>query len=162
MIIRTKSRIAIAALMDIAAHETERRPVTLASVAERRGISLSYLELLFKRLRLRGLVGSTRGPGGGYRLNKHLASVTVADIIDAVDGDSPENCSCQPHGAGSEATTHTLWCRVNHHMHDYLATVTLASVIEQSGEKSATGHGISDRPVSSVHHATTSPVSMHH
>ena len=162
MIIRTKSRIAIAALMDIAAHETERRPVTLASVAERRGISLSYLEQLFKRLRLRGLVGSTRGPGGGYRLNKHLATVTVADIIDAVDEDSPDDCSCQPRGAGNEGKTHTLWCRVNHHMHDYLATVTLASVIEQCYEEPATSPEISEVPVSSARPATSLPAAMHH
>lgn len=137
MIIRTKSRIAIAALMDIAAHEIE-RPVSLASVAARRGISLSYLEQLFRRLRLHGLVGSTRGPGGGYRLNKHLASVTVADIIDAVDEDSPADCSCQSHGASSEGKVHTLWCQVNHHMHEYLATVTLASVIERCYTEPAT------------------------
>lgn len=159
MIIRTKSRIAIAALMDIAAHEAD-RPVTLASVAARRGISLSYLEQLFKRLRLHGFVGSTRGPGGGYRLNKHLATITVADIIDAVDEDGLDGCSCQPRGAGSAGKTHTLWCRVNHHMHDYLATVTLASVIEQCYEEPASG--VPDIAVSSARSSAALPASMHH
>jgi Rrf2 family iron-sulfur cluster assembly transcriptional regulator len=154
MIIRTKSRIAIAALMDIAAHQIE-RPVTLASVAERRGISLSYLEQLFRRLRLHGLVGSTRGPGGGYRLNKHLAAVTVADIIDVVDEESPDNCNCQQHGAGRDGKVHTLWCQANHHMHDFLATVTLASVIEQYYAELATGSNVTDVAVSSARPPTS-------
>jgi Rrf2 family transcriptional regulator, iron-sulfur cluster assembly transcription factor len=130
VIIRTKSRIAIAALIDVAAHETK-RPVSLAGVAERRGISLSYLEQLFKRLRLQGIVGSYRGPGGGYRLNRHLATITVADIIAAVDEEDFDNCDCPEIGAGQEGKTHSLWCQVNHHMHHYLKTVTLASIIEQ-------------------------------
>jgi Rrf2 family iron-sulfur cluster assembly transcriptional regulator len=122
---------------------------------------LSYLEQLFKRLRLRGLVDSTRGPGGGYRLNKHLGSVTVADIIDAVDGESPDNCSCQPGDAGSEGKVHTLWCEVNHHMHDFLATVTLASVIEQYYAESATGPTVTDVAVSSARALTSVPASAH-
>jgi Rrf2 family transcriptional regulator, iron-sulfur cluster assembly transcription factor len=132
MIIKTKSRIAIAALIDVAAHEGI-RPVTLAGVAERRGFSLSYLELLFKHLRQCGIVSSTRGPGGGYRLNKDLSTITVAEIIAAVDGERLENCVCTETVAGRGSAFHSLWCRVNHHMHDYLTTVTLASVIAQVG-----------------------------
>jgi len=128
MRIRTKSRIAIAALMDVAAHETD-RPVTLAGVATRRGTSVSYLEQLFKRLRVHGIVSSTRGPGGGYRLKKQLATVTVTEIIAAVDDDGLDPCNCPVSTTGQ---VHSLWCRVSHHMYDYLNTVTLASLIEQS------------------------------
>ncbi len=134
MIIKTKSCIAIAALIDVATHETE-RPASLASVAERQVISVSYLEQLFRRLRLRGIVASFRGPGGGYRLNKHLATITVADIVTAVDEDNPDRCDCPEILVGQAKKSHSAWCLVNQHLHHYLKTITLASLLEQSDAK---------------------------
>jgi Rrf2 family iron-sulfur cluster assembly transcriptional regulator len=134
VIIKTKGCIAIAALIDVATHETE-RPVSLADVAERQGISLSYMEQLFRRLRVRGIVGSFRGPGGGYRLNKHLATITAADIVTAVDEENPDSCDCPEARAGHTGKTHSVWCQVNQHLHHYLKTITLASLIEASDEK---------------------------
>ena len=61
------------------------RPVSLAEIAKRQEISLSYLEQLFAKLRRGGLVKSVRGPGGGYRLSRPSAEVRIADIIMAVD-----------------------------------------------------------------------------
>ena len=60
-------------------------PVSLAEIAERQEISLSYLEQLFAKLRRGGLVKSVRGPGGGYRLARPSGEVRIADIILAVD-----------------------------------------------------------------------------
>ena len=60
-------------------------PVTLAGISERQKISLSYLEQLFGKLRRNKLVGSVRGPGGGYCLTKPMSEVSVVDIILAVD-----------------------------------------------------------------------------
>ena len=59
--------------------------MTLAAISERQRISLSYLEQLFGKLRRHQLVSSVRGPGGGYNLAKAAGSVTVADIVTAVD-----------------------------------------------------------------------------
>ena len=59
--------------------------MSLAEIAERQEISLSYLEQLFARLRRRGLVQSARGPGGGYRLARTAGETTIADIVLAVD-----------------------------------------------------------------------------
>ena len=67
MHLSTKGRYAVMAMTDLAGRQAD-RAVTLADIAARQEISLSYLEQLFARLRRRGLVKSTRGPGGGYRL----------------------------------------------------------------------------------------------
>jgi len=131
MKMNTKSRMAISAILDVAVHGAA-KPVALAGVGERQDISLSYLEQLFRKLRERGFVSSTRGPGGGYRLNKRLSAISVADIVAAVDGESLDNCDCKGRAASRGCNSHGLWCRVNHHLHDYLSTVTLESVLEDS------------------------------
>ena len=84
MRLTTKGRFAVTAMIDVAMHGTK-TPVTLAGVSERQKISLSYLEQLFGKLRRHGLVASVRGPGGGYRLARAAETLSVADIIVAVD-----------------------------------------------------------------------------
>ncbi|HEY8948527.1 MAG TPA: Rrf2 family transcriptional regulator, partial [Rhizomicrobium sp.] len=85
MRLSTKGRYAVMAMADLAAHEAGERPVSLAEIAKRQEISLSYLEQLFAKLRRGALVKSVRGPGGGYRLSRPSAEVRIADIIMAVD-----------------------------------------------------------------------------
>lgn len=84
MQIITRGRLAVAAMLDLALR-ADRRPTALAHISARQKISLSYLELLFARLRERGLVRSVRGPGGGYRLARSALDITMADIVLAVD-----------------------------------------------------------------------------
>ena len=84
MRLTTKGRFAVTAMIDLALHENE-GPVTLAEISGRQSISLSYLEQLFGKLRRHELVGSVRGPGGGYTLAKPANTVTVAHIVTAVD-----------------------------------------------------------------------------
>jgi Rrf2 family iron-sulfur cluster assembly transcriptional regulator len=119
----TKSRVAIAAILDVAVHGAN-KPVSLAGISERQRVSLSYLEQLFQKLRQKGFVASHRGPGGGYRLNRHLATISVADIINAVDR---EPFDCGP--CSGTGVTDGLWYRVNDHLRDYLRSVTLESVL---------------------------------
>ncbi|MFT5446082.1 MAG: Rrf2 family iron-sulfur cluster assembly transcriptional regulator, partial [Gammaproteobacteria bacterium] len=69
MKLTTRGRYAVTAMLDLALHQHE-GPISLADIAERQGISLSYLEQIFSRLRRSELVSSTRGPGGGYRLSR--------------------------------------------------------------------------------------------
>ena len=85
MRLSTKGRYAVMAMADLAAHEAGAKPVSLADIAQRQDISLSYLEQLFAKLRRGGLVRSVRGPGGGYRLSRASAELRIADIILAVD-----------------------------------------------------------------------------
>ena len=77
MRLTTKGRYAVTAMLDLAIHYKD-GPITLADISQRQGISLSYLEQLFARLRKRGLVDSTRGPGGGYRLSRRRVVVAMA------------------------------------------------------------------------------------
>ena len=84
MKLTTRGRYAVTAMLDLALHQLE-GPVSLAGIAERQGISLSYLEQIFSRLRRSELVSSTRGPGGGYRLSRASTEISIADVIKAVD-----------------------------------------------------------------------------
>ena len=84
MRLTSKGRYAVTAMLDVALN-SEAGPVPLADISERQGISLSYLEQLFSRLRKNGLVSSVRGPGGGYLLGKDASSIAVGEVISAVD-----------------------------------------------------------------------------
>ena len=84
MRLTSKGRYAVTAMLDVALH-SHQGPVPLADISERQGISLSYLEQLFSRLRKHGLVASVRGPGGGYLLGKESSAIAVGEVITAVD-----------------------------------------------------------------------------
>jgi DNA-binding IscR family transcriptional regulator len=73
-----------------------------------------------------------RGPGGGYRLTRQITTLTVADIVAAVDDESLENCGCQNGSAASICKSNGLWCRVNRHVHDFLSRITLESLLADS------------------------------
>jgi len=136
MRLTTKGRFAVTAMVDLAMRQT-RGPVTLAAISERQHISLSYLEQLFGKLRRRKLVSSVRGPGGGYRLAQPMQSVTVADIVIAVDEPldatqcgGKENCADD-----KRCMTHELWATLNKKMHEYLSSVSLADLVAQQADK---------------------------
>ena len=93
MRLTSKGRYAVTAMLDVALHSNE-GPVPLADISERQGISLSYLEQLFSRLRKNGLVASVRGPGGGYLLGKDASQIAVGTVITAVD-ESVDATRCQ-------------------------------------------------------------------
>ena len=133
MQLSTKGRYAVMAMTDLAAHGAA-RPVSLAEIAERQELSLAYLEQLFARLRRRGLVVSSRGPGGGYRLAREAAATSVADVVLAVD-EPLRATRCGGHAAGgcmkggARCLTHDLWEETGRQIHDYLASVSLADVL---------------------------------
>ena len=138
MRLTTKGRFAVTAMMDLALRGDD-GPVALASVSERQKISLSYLEQLFGKLRRYNLVDSVRGPGGGYCIARPLDTVTVADIVRAVDEPldatqcgGRENC-LDDH----RCMTHDLWAALNAKMYDYLSSVTLAGLVERQLAKEA-------------------------
>src|SRR3989304_5764881 len=131
MELTTKGRFAVTAMLHLAMQPGS-GPVTLAEISQRQKISLSYLEQLFSKMRRRALVDSVRGPGGGYRLAKDMAQVSVADIILAVDEpiDSTqcggkENCHDE-----QKCLTHDLWVRLNDKIFEFLRSVTLAELVE--------------------------------
>jgi Rrf2 family iron-sulfur cluster assembly transcriptional regulator len=135
MQLSTKGRYAVMAMTDLAGHGLE-RPVSLAEIAERQQLSLAYLEQLFARLRRRGLVVSSRGPGGGYRLARPAGETNVAEVVMAVD-EPLKATRCGGHGVqggcmkgGSKCLTHDLWEETGRQIHNYLASVSLADVLD--------------------------------
>jgi len=135
MRLSTKGRYAVMAMVDLARHGNG-NPVSLAEIAERQEISLSYLEQLFAMLRKGGLVKSVRGPGGGYLLAHDRAEIRIADIILAVD--EPIRATRCPPGTAtgcrrdrSRCLTHDLWEELGNQIHLYLSSVSLADVCDR-------------------------------
>ncbi|WP_227814367.1 Fe-S cluster assembly transcriptional regulator IscR [Nitrogeniibacter aestuarii] len=132
MRLTTKGRFAVTAMIDLALRQ-DGGPVTLAGIAERQSISLSYLEQLFGKLRRHELVSSVRGPGGGYTLARGMTDITVADIIVAVD-EPLDATQCGGKGNCHDehvCMTHDLWTNLNKRMFEYLDSVTLKGLVEQ-------------------------------
>ena len=132
MRLTTKGRYAVTAMLDLALHH-EGGPVALGDIAQRQGISLSYLEQLFTRLRRRGLVCSTRGPGGGYRLGREARHIAVADVIRAVDEPvDATRCGGLENCQGDErCLTHDLWQDLSQQIRRFLSEVDLAKLVER-------------------------------
>ena len=101
MKLTTKGRYAVQAMADIAARRDD-LPVALPDIALRQGISVSYLEQLFNKLRRAGLVDSIRGVAGGYSLARPAAEIRVADIVHSVD-EEIRTTACAP-GSGIWST----------------------------------------------------------
>jgi Rrf2 family iron-sulfur cluster assembly transcriptional regulator len=132
MRLSTKGRYAVTAMMDIAIHD-KLGPVTLADISQCQGISLSYLEQLFAKLRKRGLVEGVRGPGGGYRLARPSVGITVADIISAVDErvDATRCGGREDCQEGRCCLTHQLWGDLSQQIFSFLEGITLAQFVER-------------------------------
>ena len=139
MRLTTKGRFAVTAMIDVAMHNGG-GPVTLAGVAERQKISLSYLEQLFGKLRRYGLVDSVRGPGGGYNLARAATGVSVADIITAVDEpiDATQCGGKQNCQDDKRCMTHELWASLNTHIFAFLNSVTLEQLVRQQDKQPVT------------------------
>ncbi|MEI8170681.1 MAG: Rrf2 family transcriptional regulator [Rhodoferax sp.] len=130
MRLSTKGRFAVTAMIDVALRE-KLGPVPLSDIAVRHNISLSYLEQMFSKLRHDGLVESTRGPGGGYTLGHRADSITVADIIGAVDGRASAQADESLHKDTpvTQDLTQDLWDALNSKMVDYMQSISLRSLV---------------------------------
>lgn len=134
MRLTTKGRYAVTAMLDLAFHDSD-GPITLADIARRQGISLSYLEQLFSRLRKQTLVKSVRGPGGGYVLGRAVERIQVAEVISAVDEKvDTTRCggahNCQDN---ERCLTHDLWRDLSDRIYDYLNQISLHDLMAQRG-----------------------------
>jgi Rrf2 family iron-sulfur cluster assembly transcriptional regulator len=132
MKLTTKGRYAVTAMLDLALHY-DKGAVTLAEIARRQGISLSYLEQLFAKLRRSGLVDSVRGPGGGYNLAMEPTKISVAEIILAINENiDARRCSGDKNCQGDEmCLTHQLWEDLSNRIHEFLAGITLADLVSR-------------------------------
>jgi cysteine desulfurase len=133
MKLSTKGRYAVMALVDMA-QQGHSHPVSLADIAHRQHLPLSYLEQLFAKLRKAQLVTSIRGQQGGYCLTLPAESISVLDVLQAADEplkatlclpDTPGGCL----GRSTKCLTHHVWAGLDHHMTDYLRQTSLADVL---------------------------------
>ena len=148
MRLSTKGRYAVTAMMDLAIHHGE-GPITLADISVNQGISLSYLEQLFARLKKNNLVDGLGGPGGGYRLSCHPDDISIADVISAI-GEGIDSTLCEGKEDcqdGEQCLTHELWSRLGQEIYNFLDGITLASFLEKNASNRATESSSPDRVV---------------
>lgn len=133
MKLSTKGRYAVMAMADLASRHAD-GPVTLADIASRQAISLSYLEQLFAKLRRGGVVASARGPGGGYSLARPSNEIRLSDVIKAVEEDiDPRRCAGDPKGCMNtvkRCMTHDVWDELGRHIFLFFNSITLEDVVE--------------------------------
>jgi Rrf2 family iron-sulfur cluster assembly transcriptional regulator len=157
MQLSTRGRYAVMAMADLATRSSARSvpaAVSLADIAERQQLSQSYLEQLFGKLRRAGLVGSARGPGGGYRLARPAAEIAIADIVAAVDEPTKATrcdagrggclLSSSPGIGSGQCQTHELWVELGRQIDLFLGGVTLADVVK--GRVGGRAAGVSPLP----------------
>jgi Rrf2 family transcriptional regulator, iron-sulfur cluster assembly transcription factor len=133
MILTTKGRYAVMAMVDLALQPQE-NPTSLSAIAGRQEIPLAYLEQIFSKLKRGNVVQSVRGPGGGYRLAKPAAAICIADIIllseesikmTRCDGAASSGCMAPK----TRCLTHDLWHGLGEHIDAYLRSISLQQVI---------------------------------
>lgn len=136
MRLTTKGRYAVTAMLDLAINY-DKGTITLADISKRQGISLSYLEQLFSKLRRNGLVDSARGPGGGYRLSRVASEICIADVITAVD-EKVDVRKCEGKGnckGDSPCLTHDLWCDLSDQIYGFLQGIDLGQLVSNESKK---------------------------
>ena len=138
MKLSTKGRYGLRAFVDIAIY-SEKEPVSLAEVAKRQDISISYLEQLMTKLKKAKLVESVRGASGGYVLTRKPEEISVGDVLRALEGDlSPVECatedeSCEHScGATGHCTTRLVWKKINDSVNDTINNIFISELVNDS------------------------------
>jgi len=133
MKLTSKGRYAVQALADLAT-VNDGKPTNLTEISLRQGISISFLEQIFLKLKRKNLVKSLRGPTGGYILSRPYSEITLSSIIDAVDEkvktvacrkDSKKGCN----GKSMKCITHNLWDDLESHINSFFEKNTLKDVL---------------------------------
>jgi len=138
----TKGRYGLRAIVDLALH-SEEETVALSSIAEREGISISYLEQLIAKLKKAGLVTSVRGAQGGYKLAKPASEVSIGDILRALEGSlNPVDCAEVVGGesnceGANLCVTKYVWKRISDSINDAVDHIMLSELVEESKIKHA-------------------------
>lgn len=136
MQISTRGRYGLRAMIDMALHASE-GPMALRVIAERQGISESYLEQVFTSLRKSGLVRASRGAQGGYELNQQADQVTVGEILRSLEGPIvPVYCVGESEGASCEreqyCITRSFWEELRDKINEFLDGTTLQDLADRA------------------------------
>jgi Rrf2 family protein len=133
MKVSTRGDYASRALLSLALHRDDSGPTSVRDIAERTGLPQPYLEQILLALKGAGLVRSKRGVGGGYVLAREPQTVTLGDIVSAVDGPITLGDFGEPHQNGAcdhegQCVLLTIWGVVGDHMRRHLDALTLADI----------------------------------
>ncbi|NNN00337.1 MAG: Rrf2 family transcriptional regulator [Acidimicrobiaceae bacterium] len=137
MRVSTRGDYASRALLSLALHNNVTTPTSVRDLAERTGLPQPYLEQILLSLKGVGLVRSKRGVGGGYVLARSPESITLADIVAAVDGPIVAGDFGKPHQDGAcdhegQCVLLDVWADVGSHMREHLSSFTLADMVLQA------------------------------
>ena len=133
MRLTTKSRYAVNALTELRILES-RGPVSLSDISTNQNIELSYLEQIFRKLRIAGIVKSIRGRNGGYLYAKDPSVISIKEIMNAVEEDM-DATSCNGNSTchhGKKCNTHKLWHELNQVVDNYLSKITINKLVESN------------------------------
>ena len=139
MKLSNKGRYAVQALADLARNDLQ-KPTNLTEISLRQGISLSFLEQIFLKLKNNNLVKSSRGPLGGYILSRSPDDITISNIIEAVD-EKVKTVACRReskkgcHGKSSKCITHDLWDDLENHINNFFKKNTLRDIAYKMEKK---------------------------
>lgn len=147
MLLSTKGRYGLRAVLDLAVHADE-ETVALSQIAERQGISINYLEQLIAKLKKAGIVKGIRGAQGGYMLAVPAHEVSVGSILRALEGDlSPVDCSEVIQGdsictSSDSCVTKYVWKRISDSINEAVDSIKLSELVEESRRiQSCSGNG---------------------
>ncbi len=139
MKLTSKGRYAVMAMADLAKVSND-QPTNLSEISLRQGISISFLEQIFSKLKKSNLVYSSRGPSGGYLLSKSPNEIKLLSIIKAVDEkvktvgckkESKKSCT----GKSIKCITHNLWDDLEKHINSFFEKNTLEDIVYKSNQK---------------------------
>jgi len=131
MKLSTKGRYGVKAMVDLAIHYGE-EPISIKSISERQNISEYYLEQLFASLRKVNIIKSIRGAQGGYVLSRAPKDITVAEIMDVLEG-PVEISDCVDEGTCTNVdccATRLLWVRIRDSINSVMESTTLQDMVD--------------------------------
>ncbi len=134
MKLSSRGRAAVTSLVDMSINITDGRPVKLSDISNRQNISLNFLEQIFSSLKKKRIVRSIRGPLGGYMFEKNPKSISIYEVIRAIDEDLKINrCNgdgdgCYSKASNSKCLTHNLWYELTNHISFFLNSISIEDV----------------------------------
>lgn len=137
MRVTTKGRYGLRAILELASHDGD-SPVSIKAIAEKENLSPEFLEQIFFRLRKAGLISSTRGPGGGFKMNIPASEMTITRIFDAVGEDISLAPCTRPQqdvhcGMEADCIMKKVWEDSTDHLREYFNSMSIEFILKTYG-----------------------------